>query len=632
MLTRAGVVAGTPGFMAPEQARAEDLDQRVDVYALGATLFYVLAGDLPFATDRATELMAHVGANRAPDWSRLPAETPPELRAILAKAMAADRRERYADAGALAADLRAFVTGQLVGAHRYGRLAQLRRFIRRHRAAVAVAAVAMLVIAAGGLFSIRRIVVERDDATRARALAETRQREAVAKSDELLVQNALHLVARDAAAAIAMLRRLPPESAQWPRAAVVAEAAAARGIPIGFSTDGLSGFIAVSPDSRHVVAWGPRSPQLVLIDLITRERRERPVPLGLRWLAWLDERWLVGGSPTEIILVDPASQASRAFPLEGTLALHSDRAGHGWIRTKDGRVFALDAHTTALGGPILEHVDEVDPIGAERLAIRREDRLELWTPTRSWVLAPEGVSYVDVHGARLGAQIGDEVCVWNVAAEPVRELCHRPGENHALVGITDELIYLHANQGLTSVDRANRAVAIERRSLVALGLSRHGFLIAVDDRAREGSIVLWDRDGRFELATRPVRYRQLGQTDDGRFVIALTSTGEVMAWDLPQFRPREARMVEIQGAVRGHAERAVELRDARRDHPPRPGDRRESAAGLPARLAGAGGAGLRLGDLDRRGRPALRRAHDHRDPALGPLPPADRGGDRRGRG
>ena len=91
-LTRAGLVAGTPGFMAPEQARGEAVDERVDVFALGATLFYVLAGKPAFSATSATELIDHTGADRPPDWRRLPEATPADLRAIVAKAMTSDRR------------------------------------------------------------------------------------------------------------------------------------------------------------------------------------------------------------------------------------------------------------------------------------------------------------------------------------------------------------------------------------------------------------------------------------------------------------------------------------------------------------------------------------------------------------
>src|SRR5262249_27625667 len=56
-LTRAGTVAGTPGFMAPEQARGEAVDMRADVFALGATLFFVLSGQLPWGSTSATELV-----------------------------------------------------------------------------------------------------------------------------------------------------------------------------------------------------------------------------------------------------------------------------------------------------------------------------------------------------------------------------------------------------------------------------------------------------------------------------------------------------------------------------------------------------------------------------------------------
>jgi serine/threonine protein kinase len=105
-LTRVGYIYGTVGYMAPEQARGEPVDQRADVFALGATLFHVLAGTAPFAhmSDAERITAAATGDDRAP-LDKLGDGIPPELIAIVDKAMATDPRARYANAGELATDL-----------------------------------------------------------------------------------------------------------------------------------------------------------------------------------------------------------------------------------------------------------------------------------------------------------------------------------------------------------------------------------------------------------------------------------------------------------------------------------------------------------------------------------------------
>ncbi len=169
--TVAGAAVGTPGFMAPEQARGEVVDARADVFALGATLFHVLTGQLLYCPIQPTEMIAVAAAGEPPRWRALPPRVPPELRAILDKALAADPAQRYGDAGALAADLRQFVTGNLVGAYEYGALARLARFARRHRAAIAIAVTSAILLAATAIVSVQRIIAERDDARRAREIA-----------------------------------------------------------------------------------------------------------------------------------------------------------------------------------------------------------------------------------------------------------------------------------------------------------------------------------------------------------------------------------------------------------------------------------------------------------------------------
>jgi predicted Ser/Thr protein kinase len=163
--------AGTPAYMAPEQARGEPPSERVDVYALGATLHHLLAGDRP-------------------DRRPLPAATPPDLRAIVARAMADTPADRYPTAAELAADLRRFQNGQLVASHRYTAGELARRWLRRHRGIALVAACALLVVAAGGVLGVNRVVAERDRASRERAIAEDQRRaaEAQRKGAERLVE------------------------------------------------------------------------------------------------------------------------------------------------------------------------------------------------------------------------------------------------------------------------------------------------------------------------------------------------------------------------------------------------------------------------------------------------------------
>src|SRR5215204_6557917 len=59
-------VAGTPGFMSPEQALGHAIDARSDLYSLGATAFYALCGRLPFDGNNATQLLARQATERAP--------------------------------------------------------------------------------------------------------------------------------------------------------------------------------------------------------------------------------------------------------------------------------------------------------------------------------------------------------------------------------------------------------------------------------------------------------------------------------------------------------------------------------------------------------------------------------------
>lgn len=101
-LTAMGVVVGTPDYIAPEQARGERIDHRVDIYALGGTLYFLLTGMPPFRTGKATEdkylkVVARHLRNPVPDARARNADADAEL-AELARSMmakAADERPAY---------------------------------------------------------------------------------------------------------------------------------------------------------------------------------------------------------------------------------------------------------------------------------------------------------------------------------------------------------------------------------------------------------------------------------------------------------------------------------------------------------------------------------------------------------
>jgi hypothetical protein len=143
-LTQTGVVIGTPAYMPPEQAEGArataPLDERADVYSLGATLFFLLAGVPPFDGATTAQLLYSV-LEKEPGW---PAGAPRDLVAIGKKAMAKARDARYARAADLAADLDLFLQGRRPAA------------ASGSRAPLVAAVVAAVVFAAGAALALSR--------------------------------------------------------------------------------------------------------------------------------------------------------------------------------------------------------------------------------------------------------------------------------------------------------------------------------------------------------------------------------------------------------------------------------------------------------------------------------------------
>ncbi len=143
-LTQLGKIVGTADYMAPEQARdSRHVDGRADLYSLGCTLYYLLAGRPPFSGEtRAEKLVSHQ-LEEAPRLERLRPSVPAELGAVVRKLLAKEPAERYQSADEIVAALEPFLQQDRdeVGAgERAARPPALK--IRRHAIASALAVAA----------------------------------------------------------------------------------------------------------------------------------------------------------------------------------------------------------------------------------------------------------------------------------------------------------------------------------------------------------------------------------------------------------------------------------------------------------------------------------------------------------
>src|SRR4051812_2118497 len=195
-VTSAGSVMGTPAYMAPEQRRGEPVDRRADVYAIGLMLWELV---VPHKAPPARLALRHRALRRA--------GIDEDLSTIIEKALDPDPERRYPDAGALAADLKAFKSGARIAARSYSLFAMLAHWTRRHRA-LALSAVAAIAIAiTGSLLYIRNIAAERDRADLSNEAARRAQAVAESSLDELTLKHAELLLTTDPSAAIDALAR-----------------------------------------------------------------------------------------------------------------------------------------------------------------------------------------------------------------------------------------------------------------------------------------------------------------------------------------------------------------------------------------------------------------------------------------
>ncbi len=130
-----GTVMGTPAYMAPEQAlgKTASFDERTDVYALGAMLYFLLAARPPVASQDVKEADQGKQNSRLPTPRQINRGIPRQIDAVCMKAMSAAPPERYGSAQELAADIARFVDGLAVSAYRENIFERAGRWIAQNR-------------------------------------------------------------------------------------------------------------------------------------------------------------------------------------------------------------------------------------------------------------------------------------------------------------------------------------------------------------------------------------------------------------------------------------------------------------------------------------------------------------------
>jgi serine/threonine protein kinase/WD40 repeat protein/Tfp pilus assembly protein PilF len=145
-LTLTGDVLGTLRYMSPEQSRARRglVDQRTDIYSLGATLYEMLTLEPAYATEDRGELLRQIAYEDPRPLRQIDRTIPREFETIVLKALEKDPADRYATAIDLALDLQRFLDDQPLAARRATPLERMVKWSRRHRSLVASLTVSMV--------------------------------------------------------------------------------------------------------------------------------------------------------------------------------------------------------------------------------------------------------------------------------------------------------------------------------------------------------------------------------------------------------------------------------------------------------------------------------------------------------
>lgn len=573
-MSASGAVIGTPAYMSPEQAsgRGRQIDARSDVYSLGATLYRVVTGAVPFpGQDAVTVLDKVIHSDPVPPRRFFPG-LPRDIQTIILKCLEKPKVRRYPSAAALAEDIQRYLDGKPIRARPAGVFYRLRRFAARSPALAALLALglAFVLSAVGGtIVFLRSVQRERDIAQSERLRAEREaqrareekekaleaKRQAEARLAESLCHQGFALAGRgewDESERLFLkaralfestgMRSVLPELGLWkvysnspPPLAVL------RGLKEQIKA------LAVSPEGRWIAGGTPDQGRVRVWDLGTGETvAEVSAPTGvagLRFTApegellalFLDGtvfRRKAGSSDfVEVGRLPAGSTAFAIFPDGARIALGRNAGGRGEIWIWD---FKSEKKLVTLESQSPPRLLAVSNDGGRIASMSASGMVRVWALAgskafREWRVGgvpPEEIS-ISARGNRLLGETGFGFVVWDI--ETGREV-----RNLNTFG-----------RGLGWMDHARW---VSGTGWVATGMA-------------DGTIRIWDVQ-----SARVIRTLRGGSSavsavavsSDGRVVAGAFGDGSVRAWKLPSRRtPEEGMVTDLEFSPDGNLLAAV---------------------------------------------------------------------------
>ncbi len=586
-LTSAGDILGTPSYMSPEQGRGDSVDERTDVYALGAILYHVLVGQPPRSTSRAESWQSDPVPIAHSQTKSLHPMMPPDLVAIIDKAMSFDLAGRYPTARSFAEDLRRFQDGKLVQAHQYSLRSLVRRWVLRYRTLVITALVAAVVLATMAVLGVNQIVKERDVAREERATARKErtvargaESRAIKERNRLVLANATSALATNPSAALEHLGNYNGD--EWDRVRDITADAFTRGVP------------------QHLRSFGSMVTSVALLSeryLLAQVRANVTGIYDIESATWSDVEHKIGWKD---VALSPRGDAFVSRHTSG---------GTSVVRTEDGRVTPLKVPGHVADAGFIGPDEIVTTHGDGGLAIWRASNGELrkrmyedqqviridiakahdfiaicdaegiltirhlnaWNSIRRTTCAPStaigNISGFSRNGRfYLSNSAGDQMILVDLRSSAehrldilpryVKEAAFSPDSTLLAIGSIEgdvHIFELVPQQRIPSGDEFRQTAALNS-SLELVATVRHsspvtrlrwapkGTVLASADIS--GGLRLWEPNGHsrsFKGHSRAIR--ALAFSPDGRRLVTGDRVGHVKLWELP--RPQTRKLIEL---------------------------------------------------------------------------------------